>query len=270
MTAGHLNIDQIRTATGHSHIGQRIEYKAETSSTNDEAWLYADTDSFDGLVVFADAQTAGRGRRGRIWQSHRGASLLLSVGISGHENPLAGDWLSIITVIAVHETISRFCDTRPTIKWPNDVLADGRKLSGILIESRQNQSGARVHVLGIGINCLQHQGHFDGPLATSATSLELLSRHPIDRTAVAIHLLHALDQRLACPESLNQQTLRNDWLAKADALGARVTLEHNGQQHSGTIVDLDPTAALVLQLDEGGIRAFNAADTSLVSMEYGS
>ncbi len=270
MKCGTLDIESIQATLNSRRIGQRIEFKAETSSTNDEAWLYADEDAFDGLVVFAEAQTAGRGRRGRIWQSHRGASLLLSIGISGQKHSIAGDWLSIIAAIAVHETISKFSDTRPTIKWPNDVLVCGRKISGVLVESRQSQSETRNHVVGIGINCLQHQGHFDGPLANSATSLELLSHRPIDRSAVAIHLLHALDQRLAHPETLNQESLRSDWLSKADALGARVTLEHNSQQHTGTIIDLDPTAALVLQLDEGGIRAFNAADTSLVSTEYGS
>ncbi len=270
MTAGNMNIDLIRATPGLHRVGQRIEYKSITTSTNDEVWKHADTDVFDGLVVFTEAQTAGRGRRGRTWHSPRGASLLLSLGISGQDNPIAGEWLSIIAAIAIYDTIARFIEHRPTIKWPNDVLVNGRKISGILVESRQNQTGTRNHVVGIGINCLQQHGHFDGPLAATATSLDLSSHHPIDRTAVAIQLLQVLDRRLTHPELLNQQALRHDWLAGANMLGTRITLECDGQQHSGTVIDLDPTAALVLQLDEGGIRAFNASDTSLVSTEGSS
>jgi len=270
MKSGTLNINLIQEAMKGGYIGKHIDFKTDTTSTNDEVWSFAQTDTFDGLVVFADAQSAGRGRRGRLWQSPRGASLLLSLGISGQDHAMSGEWLSIVMAIAVHETVARSGGIRPTIKWPNDVLVNGQKLSGILVESRQNQTGSRDHVVGIGINCLQHRGHFSGPLADTATSLELLSCHPIDRTAVAIHLLQAINKRLSRPETLTHQKLRSEWLNRTNTLGARVVLEREGRRYSGTVIDLDPMAALVLQLDEGGIRAFNAANTSLVSTECDS
>ena len=94
--------------------------------------------------------------------------------------------------------------------------------------------------------------------------MELLSKQPIERTTLAIALIRELDRWLAQPQDWNAAELRAAWLARSEMLGGRVLLEHAGKVHRGSMIDLDPSAALIVQLDEGGIRAFGVAETTLV------
>ena len=265
MVPGVLQIERIRQALAPQRIGRRIEHLTSTPSTNDAAWGMIDTvDEPDGLVVFAEHQSAGRGRFGRRWESPRGAGLLGSTILIDKTRSWPGGELSLLAAIAVRDAIIACTDVVPVIKWPNDLLVAGRKLSGILIESRVFRENLTAYVVGIGINCLQQRNHLATELADTATSLELESRYPIDRTVLAIALLSELDRWLGCPDPVRGTDLRREWLARAEPLGVRIHLEHAGTVFSGSVIDLDPTAALLVQLDEGGVRAFNAGDTTVV------
>jgi BirA family biotin operon repressor/biotin-[acetyl-CoA-carboxylase] ligase len=176
----------------------------------------------------------------------------------------SGGELALIAAVAAHSAILACTDVVPVVKWPNDLLVRGRKIAGILIESRIVQEEVPAFVVGIGINCLQHRAHLPEELAQTATSLELESRQAIDRTTLAIALLSELNCWLKSPRSWSYTELRDQWLARAEPVGTRVELEQAGRIFKGTIIDLDPTAALVVRLDEGGIRAFNAASTTIV------
>ena len=218
----------------------------------------------DGLVIFAEYQSAGRGRLGSRWESPRGASILCSVAVVDQARELDGGELSLLAAVAARDAVASCTEIVPTIKWPNDLLVSGRKLGGILVEARVYHNEVRAYVVGIGINCLQQKGHIPMALSGKATSLELESRQAIDRDAVAIALLQELDRWLAAPGDWTCDALRREWLARCEPMGRRVLLRHGGKVYSGSMVDIDPTAALVVQLDEGGIRAFNAADTTIV------
>ena len=223
-----------------------------------------EADGADGLVVFTEHQSAGRGRFGRTWESPRGASLLCSIALIEESKERSSGELALIAAVAAHSAVVSCTDVVPTIKWPNDLLVGGRKLGGILIEARILRGDVPAYVMGIGLNCLQHRGHLSPGLAQIATSLELESHHVIDRTALAISLLSELDLWLVSPRSWSYTELRDQWLARAQAVGARVHLEQAGKVYHGAVIDLDPTAALVVRLDEGGVRAFNAANTTIV------
>lgn len=261
---GMLQIDRIRHTLRTRRIGRRIEYFSSCPSTNDEAWARIEAGDVDGLVVLAEHQSAGRGRFGRTWESPRGASLLCSVALIEESRERSGGELALIAVVAAHSAITSCTDVVPTIKWPNDLLVGGRKLGGILIESRVLHGDVPAYVVGMGLNCLQHEGHLSSDLCQSATSLELESHQAINRTALAASLLSQLDRWLANPRSWSYTDLRSEWLARAEPVGTRVQLEQAGRIFSGSIIDVDPTAALVVRLDEGGVRAFNAANTTIV------
>lgn len=311
METGPLQIEQILDAVRTSRIDRRVQIRDTTTSTNDEVLQRINDEDVDGLVVFAEHQSAGRGRMGRTWQSPRGASLLLSVllidpsetlqrppqvsgsvplpspltegGNRGVSSPLAkagkrrvgwdagtpraldGGELCLLTAVAACDAIKACTDVCPTIKWPNDLVVGGRKLGGILIESRRRHDGRRGYAVGIGINCLQQRAHFASELADSATSLEIESGHPISREALAISLLTELDRWLAEPGSWNQDDLRHEWLARAEPIGGRVCLREGGECYTGTVIDVDPGAGLVVQLDEGGVRAFDVASTTVTA-----
>ncbi|MHC4611283.1 MAG: biotin--[acetyl-CoA-carboxylase] ligase, partial [Planctomycetota bacterium] len=252
-----------------------------TTSTNDLAWARVDAPDADGLVVFAEHQTGGRGRFGRTWGSPRGASLLCSVLLvesqvaAEQRQAVLGAQLGLLAAVASFDAIAEATGLRIGLKWPNDLVVQDRKLGGILVESRVVATEAaprrvesadqRVgYVVGMGLNCLQHRGHFPPELRDRATSLDLVSPGPVDRHAVARALLAQLDRWYADPSALSGATVRRAWLERAAALGSRISLRYDGRRYTGQVVDLDPTASLVVQLDEGGRRLFDAAHATVL------
>lgn len=267
--AAAIQIEHITATIRTRRIGRRIEYAPSTTSTNDEAWHHLEADDADGLVVFSEFQTAGRGRFGRVWESPRGAGILCSVLLIDKRGELTGNQLGLAAPVAVRDAIVSCTDVVPTIRWPNDLTVSGRKLAGILVESRARRSGTRAFVIGIGINCLQQHPHLDRTLAGRATSLEIESRISVDRSALAMAVLEQLDRWLNVPRSWDDAYLRNRWMAGADPFGCHAHLRQAGKVFGGTILDVDPKNGIVVQLDEGGIRVCEAADTTVVSLETG-
>ena len=275
---GKLQLERITDGLTTRRVGRRIEVHETVNSTNEVAWTQvAEQSAGDGLVVFAEYQSAGRGRLGRSWDSPRGASVLMSLVLVDLEGELGGDALALLAAVAAVDAIDAAITTTPEIKWPNDLMINGRKLGGILVEchralsptlsragARQQDGASSVYVVGIGINCLQHRNHFPPELRASATSLDLESPHPVDRTEVARNLLIELDRWLAEPSRWDARVLRDEWVRRALPLGRRIRLRQVGEEFSGHVVDVDPAAGLVVQLDRGGRRLFDAASTSVV------
>jgi BirA family transcriptional regulator, biotin operon repressor / biotin---[acetyl-CoA-carboxylase] ligase len=271
-------------------IGRRVLTLAETDSTNSVALAAAGDPSADGLAVFADFQTAGRGRHGRTWTAPRGAGILCSVllsrsifappkpGEAGQpaddieaRSPVPGDdwhaeggWLTLASAVAVCDGIRRATDVTPCIKWPNDLCVGGRKLAGILIESRLVEQSARAWVVGIGINCYQQPGHFPPELRDKATSLELVSSHPVDRAALARELLAALDHTLSGQGPETPELIHARWRSFAEPLGQTVHLRSEGHEYTGRTVSVDPTGGLIVQCDDGRQRWFDPLLTMLL------
>ncbi len=288
---GRLNIESIVSGLrlhrlgGGANAGARLELVESISSTNDLAWERAADGDADGLVIFAERQTAGRGRLGRTWESPRGASILCSVlllePVDGDRfavrpddvanGPPRGPLLSLVAGIAVCDAVFEAAGVQAELKWPNDLLAGGRKLGGILVESRliASNSGPKqglktAYTIGVGINCLQHGGHFSEALREQATSLELVSVGPVERCDVARALLRHLDHWCGGEFIWTADDVRRAWLERAQPLGGHVHLEQAGRRYQGHVVDLDPMAGLVVQLAEGGRRLFDAASTTIV------
>ena len=266
-----LDITHIRNSLDTERIGKRIEYLSETTSTNDEAWRLVASDTQDlprdGLVVLAEHQTAGRGRLGRAWHSPRGASLLCSIVVTDRDGRFRGDEVVLLCAVATCDAVAKATSVNPHIKWPNDIIVNERKLAGILIESKSIADEGRTFVCGIGINCLQQHGHLAPDLTATATSLELESALPVDRTRVAWNLLTEFDTWLGAVESEGIEVLRQAWLRRCEPMGRHIRLRCRGEIYSGTTVDVDPSAALVVQLDSGHRRAFSAADTTILACD---
>ena len=287
MVEGGLDIDRVLGGLVLRRVGRLVGGQPNvvlvdsTTSTNDLAWARADTPDADGFVVFAERQTGGRGRMGRRWESPRGASLLCSVLLVDSEidgdraSPALGPQVGLLAAVAAHDAVADATGVQVDIKWPNDLLADGRKLGGVLVESRPLDAGrasprggwagpAAVHVLGIGINCLQQPGHFPPELRERATSLDLVAAGAVDRHVLARALLGHLDRWLADLDASTGDDVRQAWLERATPLGARIKLRHAGRCYCGHVIDLDPTASLLVQLDSGERRLFEAATTTVL------
>lgn len=252
---------------GANIIGRRIEVHQELDSTNALARSKAEDQSNHGLVIFAEYQTAGKGRMSRTWHSPRGASILCSAVLLVEQDSVAAKGVWLWTPLAVREALLHACNVQTTIKWPNDLLAGGKKLCGILIESQPRGAGLVALVIGVGINCLQHNRHFPQELRESATSLELESQDPIDRTRVAGCLITALDAWYEKIGSMGAGELANEWQRNALPLGQRVRVNSQGQHFAGSLVELHPESGIVVQLDQGGRRLFCPYTTTLETIE---
>jgi BirA family biotin operon repressor/biotin-[acetyl-CoA-carboxylase] ligase len=255
-----LDPDKIRANLKTGRIGRKILVFNSTSSTNDIAAEYAKNKTNDGLVIFAEEQTAGRGRAGSKWQSEQGDSILCSVVLTGCKlNP---ELLSLACAVAVADGLGKIGGSEAKIKWPNDIILNGKKVAGILLESKLNNDDG-VYILGIGINCHQKKDSFPAELQTIATSIDIESHSIADRVSLAKRLLTSVDHWLEVAEK-NSKKITNKWRELSIQLNHRVKLIYNGREFTGNCIGIDPEKGLILQLDTGGVRMFDAAHTTIV------
>jgi BirA family transcriptional regulator, biotin operon repressor / biotin---[acetyl-CoA-carboxylase] ligase len=213
-------------------------------STQAVAFALAADGAADRTVVVAQAQTAGRGRRGRLWIDEPGASLLTSIILRPRLTPARLPTLSLAAGVAVAEALERVTGRMPRLKWPNDVLVDGRKLAGILLESRIGPSP--LVVLGIGVNLAQRV--FPPDLAERATSVRLATGRRVDADTLLTALLESLDAWRTRLETEGWVPIRERWCALTETLGRRVSID----DVQGIAVDVDEDGALIVV--EGDVR----------------
>jgi BirA family transcriptional regulator, biotin operon repressor / biotin---[acetyl-CoA-carboxylase] ligase len=256
-----LDADRIQAGLTTSRVGRSLRIYESTASTNDIAWQFPSKAEHDGLCILAEHQTAGRGRGPNRWLSRPGESLLAS--ILWIDFPCHAELLTVAAAIAAAEAVEQVAGLRPRIKWPNDILLGERKVCGILIEAR-TRGKHRDMVIGIGINCHQADGFFDDAgLNTPGTSLDRETGQLVDRNRLAACLLNCLEEQMDLALG-DGASLVERWKRYSNQLGRHVTLTYRLKTFSGTCIGIDPAHGLILQLDGGGVRAFDAAHTALV------
>jgi BirA family biotin operon repressor/biotin-[acetyl-CoA-carboxylase] ligase len=236
----------VRADTPHpveGRVERRIIRMDSVTSTQSVAFELAERGAADGTLVVADTQTAGRGRRGRAWTDVPGESLLCSIVVRPRLALPDLPKLSLAAAVAVAEAIADVTGLPARLKWPNDVLVDGRKIAGILLESRILTNP--VVVVGIGVNLRQRR--LPEPLAATATSVDLAGGTPVSRDALLQTILEVFDRRREGLERDGFGPVRESWLALADTIGRAVTVG----DHAGVAVDLTGGGALVLRGDHG-------------------
>jgi BirA family biotin operon repressor/biotin-[acetyl-CoA-carboxylase] ligase len=223
------------------------------ASTQPIAFALAAEGAPDGTVVIADSQTAGRGRRGHAWVDEPGASLLASIVMRPRLEPARLPGLSLAAAVAVADALTRTAGVTPRLKWPNDVLVGGRKLAGILLETRLSGDQATT-ILGVGVNLSQRV--FPAELSATATSVWLVSGRLVDRDSLLAALLDALGEWRRRLERQGFAPIRKRWRALADTLGRAVTVDGV----SGIAVDVDADGALVVADADGRRRRVVAGE----------
>jgi BirA family biotin operon repressor/biotin-[acetyl-CoA-carboxylase] ligase len=190
-----LAADQMQAALGSRVIGREIIVLDQTGSTNDAILQIITPYSKEGLVLFAEHQTAGRGQRGNRWESAAGKglwfSILLRPRIEINRSPLLTAWAAE----TISETIENEFSLKTTIKLPNDVQIEGRKVAGVLVEMRAHEKTRHSAIVGIGINVNQTLEDFPKELRSRAISLAIMLGRQVDRQTFAIALLRNLDRR---------------------------------------------------------------------------
>jgi BirA family biotin operon repressor/biotin-[acetyl-CoA-carboxylase] ligase len=221
-------------------LGRPRLHLRETGSTNDRARELAAAGAPHGTLVTAGAQTAGRGRQGRVWSAPPGHALLLSL-VLRDAHPL----LPLAAAVAVADSVGE----EATIKWPNDVLLDGRKVAGILAEGRPQEGWA---ILGIGVNVAIRVEDLPAQLHDTAATLGL---EPADVEPFLSALLASLERALA----LAPADLLDAWRAR-DALAGHEVTWSGGH---GTAAGIDGEGRLVVELPDGGRTTLDAGEVHL-------
>lgn len=237
MTSSELGDLSGLTAT--SVVGRRIFYVEETSSTNDLALA----SGMDGDVFIADRQTAGRGRLGRSWHSAPGKGLWFSVAL-GDTTP----GVVLAAALAVRDACAAQCALR--VKWPNDLLLEGKKVCGILAEQRNDRTA-----LGIGINVHHVAADFPEELREKAGSLAMAPGAVWDRAALLRGVLTELDRRVILLRSGGFERVRDEWANACNIVGRRISID----DAEGTVSALDDLGRIVLSTSNGP-RTFAAGD----------
>jgi BirA family biotin operon repressor/biotin-[acetyl-CoA-carboxylase] ligase len=253
-----FDLDRYRRRFAGGHVGAAVRYRESTDSTMNDARAGAAEDGGDdcGTAYVAGEQTAGRGRQGRSWVSAAASGLYVTYHLcprSAERAPL----LSIAGALATADAIEAAAGLRVDVKWPNDLLHEGRKLCGILAEARQTSGRVDV-LLGIGVN-LRTAPSLPPEVAALATSVEQAGAAPPAPEDLLAELSNALGRRAAQADD-DPETLVADWRARLVTLGRRVRFEAPSGAVEGEAVDVTARGELVLRLADGSTQAFAAGD----------
>jgi BirA family biotin operon repressor/biotin-[acetyl-CoA-carboxylase] ligase len=246
---------------GARRVGRQVICFAEVDSTNDVAAKSAEQTGADGLVVLAECQRCGRGRLGRRWLSPPGANVLMSVLLIDRRGALSHDALTIAAGLAVAEGIEDATALPCRLKWPNDVLLEGRKVAGVLVELKRRRRGCCV-VIGIGINVNAHPP--DEEVESPATCLSRHVGEQVERTEVVRGVLRRLGGWIEELEAARLQALHSAWRQRCEMVNQRVVVESAGKSVVGRVLDVDPLEGLIICDDHGHGWHLPAATSTVV------
>ena len=258
--AHRLCPDQIEHGLATGRIGRRVAVWNRVTSTNDLAARAGMSVSNDGLVILAEEQSAGRGRRGRHWSAPARSSILMSV-VLFPPPPLAHPvsafgtaWLTALAGVATADLVSAWTGRDARIKWPNDVRVNGHKIAGILVErvvalERPDEIKSQHHaafpgawgaVIGIGLNVNLTRAMFPTDLAARATSMQIeVGGDPLDRSEVARDLIRRLDHWYDLSRAQGIEILNPPWQARSEHVGKTVRVATTTARLSGRLVAVD-------------------------------
>jgi BirA family biotin operon repressor/biotin-[acetyl-CoA-carboxylase] ligase len=258
-----LSAEGIKAASKTAWAGQQVVYYPNVGSTNDEAKRLAEAGWPEGTLVIADVQTAGRGRLNRRWWSPPGCSLLLSlvfrpVFLAPHQTQR----LTMVCSLAVCDAVAQVTGLRATVKWPNDVMIEGRKVCGLLAELETVGGRLDYVIVGMGLNVNVDFGDGDAPaLVTPATSLKSVLGREVSRLAVLTALLSRVEIHYG---RLRSGALpHGEWQSRLATLGRDVQVTMPDRVLTGLATGVDADGALLVQQSGGKMVRVLAGDVTL-------
>ena len=243
-----LGLFETERARRRLTLGSPVSWPDQTESTNDDALAAAKKGALHGSLFGAETQTRGRGRRGSAWHSTRGAGLWFSLLLRPRLRAEVAPLLALCAGLAVREVVAARASAEVQVKWPNDVLADGLKVAGVLVESQISGQLVSSVVVGIGLNVEQLE--FPPDLARIATSLALLEASRREREPLLAGLLGALELRLGMLEIGNLGGILGELRSHDALLDRRLRVD----DLEGTGAGIDDAGRLLLRLPSGELR----------------
>jgi len=244
-------------------IGRDIHVFEQTTSTNDVIEKLARDGVKEGVVVFAESQTRGRGRLGRKWISPARKGLWFSILLRPDLHPQETTQLTVASATALRRAIQSETGLKPEIKWPNDILIGGKKVAGILTELSAELDKVRYVILGIGVDVNQDANEFPSELCKTATSLKIETGETISRAELAAAILRELDFDYARICAGKFTAVADEWEENCSTIGRDVTVQIGDRKIRGHAESLDDDGALLLRTEHGHLERITGGDVTL-------
>lgn len=255
-----LSPPEIKPLLKTKWLGTTIHYFHTLDSTNSRAYELANRGAEEGEVVIAESQTKGKGRLGRNWYSPPNLNLYLSVilrpPIPPHQAPL----ITLMAAVATAEAIGNYPGLRPMIKWPNDLLLNGRKVAGLLNEIKSETDRIDFVILGIGVNLNIVGRMFPKEIRAIATSLKEETGQPVSRKIFLASLLQELEKWYAVFIKRGGAVILQSWREWAQIKGRHVKMTSFGETIEGIAIDVDSDGALMIETGRGERKKVVAGD----------
>jgi len=253
---------ELRPLLNTHDLGQTLHWYEELGSTSDRAKELADEGADPGTVVVAETQTAGRGRRGRVWASPPRRNLYFSVILRPELPPARAPELTLVASVALCDAL-RQAGVQAGIKWPNDLLVSGRKIAGILTELAAEPDRVHWVVVGAGVNVNARAEDFPEELRAAATSVLLERGQAAPRALFAAACFTALEEWLDRHAEDGFGPVRDAWRERSVTLGREVIVKADGREIAGTAEDIDESGALLVR-SRAGVERILSGDVKLV------
>jgi BirA family biotin operon repressor/biotin-[acetyl-CoA-carboxylase] ligase len=244
-------------------IGRDIHVFEQTTSTNDVIEKLARDGVREGVVVFAESQTRGRGRLGRKWVSPARKGLWFSILLRPQLRPQETTQLTVATATALRRAIHAETNLPVEIKWPNDILIGGKKVAGILTEMSAELDRVRHVIPGIGLDVNQDVDEFPPELRKIATSLKIEKGESFSRAALAAAILHELDEEYSRICSGRFAEISSEWEEHCATIGKEVTVQIGDRKIRGRAESLDDDGALILRTEHGRLQLITGGDVTI-------
>jgi len=255
---------EIKTSLKTRYVGKAVYHYSVIDSTQDIAIKLAESNAPEGIVVVAEKQKKGRARVGRRWAAPEGGiwlSIVLKPKIPTAETTI----LPLLAALAVCDAIRKECKLDAKVKWPNDVIINGKKVSGILAEMSCEADMVNYVVIGIGINANVNAKKLEMVIKGTAgyygaTSLMNEIGEKVDRVKLTRRILAELEEKYRVLEEEGAETIIREWKERSATLGTNVTVALNEMCFVGKAIDIDYDGALLVKLPDGNIKRIVAGD----------
>ncbi len=264
-----FNKENLKRALAEQGFGNPLYFRNKTSSTNNLAYRLAEVGAPEGTAVFADCQTAGKGRRNRSWVSPAGVNLYVSLILRPTLAPALCAVLPLLAGVAVADLATVCGVGQVHLKWPNDVYLGPKKIAGILTEMKSLGKEVQFIILGIGINVNMAREQFPAPLADTATSLREEKGAALDRVEVVATLFKNMEiyYELLLREGFGP--IRQLWLRYSRMVDQYCEVRCGGELSRGRMAGIDEGGALLLLTEDGGLHRVLAGDATIIKQESG-
>ena len=259
-----MEISEIRNHLAAERVGEKLFVYGAVGSTNDVLLgLIGEGKASDGAVVVSDSQTAGRGRLGRKWVSPAGRNLYLSAVFCPEISPQESSVFTFLASCALVDVFSGY-GVSAAIKWPNDILVGGRKISGVLTELGTSDGAVDYLVIGIGVNLNLPEEFIRREMediSQKTTSLSILLGEEVRRERFCAELINALDRFYGEFRRCGTQAIVDMWIERWGFMGKEISVDVSDEVICGVVERVDANGFLCLRTEEGDLRRVLTGDT---------